>query len=155
MKILPSVLLLATACVVPAAALAKDATITVKMRSYSGPPSYMAIYVTDAKGKYQSTLYVAGGEMRYLRYLRSWYRAVSAVGSIDGVTGASVGSGQTLTIDVSIADALMDSGYEIRVDDAMEVGAEYPHDLVLPLKSKASDLSAKGTGYVQSLSVKM
>jgi hypothetical protein len=153
MKTLTTLLLAATSIGAPAAVYAKDATITVAMQRYAGPASYVAIYVTDAAGKYQSTLYVAGSQMRYFRHLREWYRDVSNVGSIDGVTGASVGSGQTLKVDVRIADALIDNGYEVHVDDAVENGSEYSRDLILPLKSNSAGLSAKGAGYVRSLNV--
>ena len=36
------------------------------------------------------------------------------------LSGASVGSGETLEVAVELEDALIDAGYEIRIDSAVE-----------------------------------
>jgi len=156
MKKLAAVLMLATAIVTPGLALAKDITITAQMAKYRGPGAYLAIYVTDASGAYHSTLWVAGGKAKYYRHLRDWVRGISAAGgSIDGITGASVGSGQTLTVNASVADALIDAGYQIRVDSAVEEAGEYAAEIVVPLEQASSGVPVSGPGYVDNLTVSM
>jgi hypothetical protein len=154
-KILAS-LLLCTALIAPGVAMAKDATITATLNSYSGHEAYLAVYVTKPDGGYDSTLYVAGTKTKYLGDLRGWVSAVQSSGatlSLDGITGASVGSGQTMTINVSLADAMVDAGYQIHVESAVEHGGEYPDDVVVPITSGSQQVN--GTGYVQTLFVTM
>ena len=149
-------LLLCTALIAPAAAMAKEATISTTLTSYSGPEAYLAIYVTKPDGSYDSTLWVAGSKTRYLGDLRGWVSALQGSGatlSLDGITGASVGSGQTLKINVTLADAMIDAGYQIHVETAVEHGGEYPDDVVVPITSGTQQ--ASGAGYVQTLTVTM
>jgi len=149
-------LLLCTALIAPAVAMAKDATITTTLANYSGREAYLAIYVTKPDGSYDSTLWVAGSKTRYLGDLRGWVSALQGSGatlSLDGISGASVGSGQTLSINVNLADAMIDAGYQIHVETAVEHGGEYPDDVVVPISSGTQQ--ANGSGYVQTFSVTM
>lgn len=153
MKKFVAMLLLATALVAPGAAMARDVTIEATLTPYSGPEAYLAVYVTDADGDYNSTLWVSGHKSKYYGALRGWVAGVSSAGgvNIDGITGASVGSGRTLTVHAELADALIDAGYEIHIDTAVEHGGEYIDDAVIPLSSTPA--SANGTGYVDSVSI--
>lgn len=154
MKKLAAALILSTALVAPGLAYAKDLTIKAQIASYSGPNTFFAIYVTKPDGSYDSTLWVAGQNQRYYRHLRNWVRGISAAGdNIDGISGASVGAGQTLTVHASLADTMIDAGYQIHVDSAVENGGEYANDVVLPLTQANSGVPASGTGYVQNLIV--
>jgi len=157
MKKIIASLLLCTALVAPAAAMAKDVTITTTLNSYQGRSAYLAVYVTKPDGTYDSTLWMAGGKSKYYRDLRGWVDAIIATGAtslnLDGITGASVGSGQTLTINANLADAMIDAGYQIHVESAVENGGEYPDDAVAPLTSTPQQVN--GTGYVSTLSVSM
>ena len=73
--------------------------------------------LTDANGAYQKTLWVAGKKAKYYKHLPGWARGGgTAAGQYDGVTGASVGSGETLTVSTDLADNLIDAGYQIRID---------------------------------------
>ncbi len=153
MKKLAAILMLTTALVLPGAVRAADITVQAQMAPYSGNAAYAAVYLTDAAGNYQSTLWVAGYKTRYYGALRGWAQGVRQAGSLnlDGITGASVGSGETLTVHASLADALIDAGYVIHVDTAVEDGGEITDDAVIPLTSAPS--TVKGTGYIGTLSV--
>ncbi len=155
MKRLAFILLLSTALVAPVAAEAADVTVQVDMKSYSGPAAYLAVYVVDASGQYDSTLWVAGQKYRYLGSLRGWARGFTAAGgtSLDGISGASVGSGRSLTINATLSDALIDAGYSIVVDTAVEHVGDVTGDASVPLKSGGG--SAAGQGFVGQLTVKM
>ncbi|MCC6719984.1 MAG: DUF2271 domain-containing protein [Acetobacteraceae bacterium] len=145
---------LATTLAVPALALAPKAeartvTLTTQLRPYDGDGAYLAIYLTDARGKFHSTLRVAGSKAKYYKHLRDWARGRTAeAGRIDGITGASVGSGQSLRASVEIADALIDAGYQIRIDTAVEDGRDNPSEVVVPLTAAASGKPVAGRGYV-------
>jgi hypothetical protein len=154
MKKIAAALVLATALAMPGLAYAKDLTIEAQIAAYRGPNTFLAIYVTKPDGSYDSTLWVAGQNQRYYRHLRNWVRGISSVGgNIDGISGASVGAGQTLTVHASLADSMIDAGYQIHVDSAVENGGEYANDVVMPLAQASSGVVATGTGYVQSLTV--
>lgn len=156
MKKLAAVLMLATALVTPSLAYARDITINAQLVGYRGPAAYLAVYVTNPDGTYHSTLWVAGGKAKYYRHLREWARGISASGDgIDGITGASVGSGRSLSINASIADALIDAGHEIHVDSAVENGGEFSSDVVVPLTQASSGARIAGSGYVDSIVVSM
>jgi hypothetical protein len=156
MKKLLTILMLSTALVAPGAALARDVTISTTMSNYSGNNAYLSVYLTKPDGSYETTLWVSGSKMRYLGELRGWVSALQQWGgslSLDGITGASVGSGQTLTIHANLADAMIDAGYQIHVESAVERGGEYPDDAVATVTSTSQKVS--GNGYVSTLSVKM
>ena len=154
MKKLTAILLLATAFSAPGLAYAKDATLAIQMTSYQGPPAYLAVYLAKPDGSYDSTLWIAGGQGDFYRHLRGWIRGISNTNDrIDAITGASVGSGQTLKVGVTIADALIDAGYTLHVDSAVEHGAENRDDVVLPLDQANSGKVVPGSGYVSAMSL--
>ena len=157
MKNIIAALLLCTALVAPAAAMAREVTIDTKLVNYSGQAAYLAVYLTKPDGTYDSTLWVSGTKQRYLGDLRGWVSAMRDSGAtslnLDGITGASVGGGQTLTVKADLADALIDAGYSIHVETAVEHGGQYTDDAVAPLTSTAQKVD--GTGYVSTLSVSM
>ena len=137
-----------------ASAEARVVTLTTQMKSYSGNGAYVVIYVSDAAGKVQETLFMAGGKSKYYRHLSNWSKD-SGSQSIDGITGASVGSGRSLTVKVDIADALIDAGYQIRLDSSVEDMSDKPNDVVVPLVSTSSGKPASGRGYVKSFQFDM
>lgn len=146
-------LCIASAMALPGLAQARPVTLTTDLQSYGGNAAFLAFYVTDASGKYQKTLWVAGKKAKYYKHLRDWARGSGLRASeIDGVTGASVGSGRTLKVTVEIADALIDAGYEIRVDSAVEDKAENPADVRVPLTRAGAAKPVAGRGYVKSFS---
>lgn len=140
-------LVLGLAALVPVAGQAREVTLTTQMAGYGGQGAYLAIYVTDAAGAYQGTLWLAGTKAKWWSHLADWSAATG--GAVpDGVTGASVGSGRTLSVTVDLADALFDAGYQIRIDSAVEDMADAPADVVVPLTAAGAGKAVAGTGYV-------
>jgi hypothetical protein len=139
------------AITLPGLAQAREVTLTTQLKNYSGNDAYLAIYLTDANGQYQKTLWVAGKKAKYYRHLTDWARGSGMRPSeYDGVSGASVGSGQTLKVSVELADTLIDAGYQIRIDSAVEDKREARADISVPLTSKGSSVPATGNTYVDS-----
>ena len=54
----------------PAISQAREIHLTTTLQEYRGNEAYLAIYVTDAQGAYQRTLWVAGKKAKYYRHLR-------------------------------------------------------------------------------------
>jgi hypothetical protein len=146
-------LCLASLIALPALADARPVTLTTQLKNYGGNGAYMAIYLTDAKGQYQKTLWVSGKKTKYFKHLRDWARGSGLSPSeYDGMSGASVSSGRSMKVTVNIADALIDTGYEIRVDTAVEDGRDNPADVRAPLTKAGAGKPIAGRGYVQSFS---
>ena len=72
-----------------------------------------------------------------------------------GVTGASVGAGRTLKVTADLADALIDAGYEIRIDAAAEDMRDSPSDIRVPLTTQNAGKPQAGKQYVQSLTYQL
>jgi hypothetical protein len=154
MKFLLPVAASAAAFAVPVLAEARPVTIEATLKPYGGNGAYVVLYVTDAAGKYRGTLWMAGGRSKYYSHLRDWQRASGGAASeVDGITGASIGSGRTLKVSLDLADALVDAGYQVHVDTAVEDGAENPSEVVAPLSSGAAGTPVSGKGYVKSFKV--
>lgn len=153
MKKILGALMMCTALVAPQAAIARPVEITVEMKNFRGPKAYAGIYLVNPDGSFHSDLAVAGKEAKYQAHLRGWYRGVSRSGRVDGVTGASVGGGRTITITADIADALINAGYKVQVDTAVEDFGEHRAEASVDLA--VSGQAVPGRGFVQSLSVKM
>lgn len=146
-------IMLALAAALPGLAYARAVVLTTQMQAYGGEGAYLALYLTDASGKYVKTLWLAGRKAKYYQHLRDWARGAGlAARQFDGVSGASVGSGRTLTVTVELADALLDAGYEIRVDSAVEDQRDNPLDARVALTTKGAGKPVPGRGYVKSLS---
>lgn len=149
MKTFLAMLAVTTALTIPAVAMAGEVTFTTTMRSYGGDGAYLAYYVTDAKGKYAGSLWMAGGKARYYEHLSGWYRATGGdTAEISGITGASVGAGRKLKITVDLADTLFDAGYKLHIDSAVEDMRDSPNEIVVPLTTEGSGQIVKGKRYI-------
>ena len=144
-------LALAGMAALPAIGQAREINLSTTLKDYRGNEAYLAIYVTDAQGNYQRTLWVSGKKAKYYKHLRDWARGSGMKASaLDGVTGASVGSGRELKVTVEVADALIDAGYEIRIDSAVEDMRDNPADVRVPLTTSGAGKPVAGRGYVKS-----
>jgi len=141
----------ATAAPLLAHAQPQPLTLDVTLKEYRGKDAYLAIYLTDADGQYQKTLWVAGKKAKYYRHLRDWTGGGGAQrAEFDGLTGASVGSGENLTVAVELEQALLDAGYEIRIDSAVEDKRDNRAEVRLPLTREPGETT--GSGYVDRVS---
>ena len=154
----PVLTTLAAACALalPAFAQSREVTLTTQLKNYGGDGAYLAVYLTDAKGVYVRTLWVAGGKAKYYKHLADWSRlSAGDAKRLQGVTGASVGAGRTLKVTAELADALIDAGYEIHVDAAVEDMRDSPSDIRVPLTAAGAGKAQPGKAYVQSFSYQL
>ena len=126
MKLVLPLAAIAGALAVPSIASARQVTLETQMKDYGGDGAYLAIYLSDRTGRYQRTLWVAAPKAKYWRHLPDWYRATGGTAKVDGISGASVGAGKALRVTVELADTLLDAGYEIHIDTAVEKGLNWP-----------------------------
>ena len=155
-KPLLTVLAAACALIFPALAHSRPVTVSVQLKNYGGDGAYLAAYLTDAKGVYVKTLLVAGGKAKYYQHLSDWNRlSGSDAKRLAGVTGASVGAGKTLKVTADLADALIDAGYEIRIDAAAEDMRDSPTEIRTPLSSANAGKPQAGKQYIQALTFQL
>ena len=151
-KPLMTTLAAALAVALPSVAQARPMSMSIPLKNYGGDGAYLAVYVTDAKGAYVRTLWVAGGKAKYYKHLADWNRLSATDGKrLQGVTGASVGAGRTLKVTADLADALIDAGYELRIDAAAEDMRDSPSEIRVPLTRANADKAHPGKQYIQSL----
>lgn len=156
MKTFLAALALTTALTFPAAAMAKPVTLTTALKDYGGNGAYLAIYVTDKSGAYAGSLWMAGTKSKYYQHLANWYQATGGdPAQINGITGASVGSGRSLEVTLDLQDALFDAGYTLHIDAAAEDLRDSPNDVSVPLTSGGAGKAVKGRRYVSSFSYAM
>ncbi len=156
MKKLFATVALTTALTLPALAQARPVTLTTKLDTYGGDGAYLSLYVTDAAGAYQGTLWMAGGKSKYYRHLRDWSRgAGGSLREIDGITGASVGAGRSLKVTLDLADALFDAGYRLHIDAAVEDMRDSPSEVVVPLTTEGVGRAVSGRRYIRSFTYDM
>jgi hypothetical protein len=139
--------------VISTQATAREVTLTTELQSYSGNGAYLAIYVTNAADQYQETLWVAGQKSKYYKHLTGWARASGLQASeYDGLTGASVTSGKTLTITLDLADAYIDAGFQLKIDTSVEDKRDNRNDIVVPLTTAGAGKPSTGRGYIKTFS---
>lgn len=154
----PLLTILATACalVLPALAHSRQITLIAQLKDYGGNGAYVAAYVTDAKGAYVRTLWVAGGKTKYHKHLSDWSRlSAGDAKRLNGVTGASVGAGRILKVTADLADALIDAGYEIRLDAAAEDMRDSPSEVRMPLSTANVGKPQAGKQYIRSVTLQL
>ena len=74
---------------------------------------------------------------------------------LNGITGASVGSGRTLEVTLDLKDALFDAGYTLHVDASVEDRRDSPDDVKVPLTSAGAGTPVKGRRYVSTFTYGM
>ena len=80
----------------PAISQAREINLSTTLQEYRGNEAYLAIYVTDAQGAYQRTLWVAGKKAKYYRHLRDWAQGGgNRPAEFDGLTGETRADGST------------------------------------------------------------
>lgn len=136
----------------PILAEAQQVTFTTTMNNYRGEGAYAAIYLADAQGNYEQTLWVAGEKRKYYRSLKAWARGSQMSASeYDGLTGASWHSGRTYSFTADIPDSMINSGYQIMADTSVEHAYDVSPDIAVPLLTANDGKPFSGKTYISSL----
>lgn len=138
------------------AANGAEATILVQLGEYEGEKAYFSLYLIDPDGRYDSTLWVSGDEIKYHPDLPRWFRYLSRnPQEIDAVTGASTGAGDRAVLAIEIDESLIDAGYSLRVETAVEDQDNYDEDVEVELTTDNQGDKFEGTGYVRYIRYKL
>ena len=122
----------------------------VQMTNYNGEAAYMVVSLIDPQGNYQKTIYVFGDNGKYYDSLKKWFVFYQdKKEKIDAVTGASITQGDRKTITLNLDKNLLDQGYKIRFESAVEDQNYYTTDAEVPFSSESLKGKTEGSGYVR------
>lgn len=145
---------LAVGLTLGAEANARPVTIDLTMADYSGNAAFLVAYVVDANGRYTSTLYAAGSYGRYFQHLDRWFRMFMRTHrNIDGTTGASMGAGAHANFTVEVPDKLLNQGFTLRVESAVEGQYYVSDEAAVALDDAHNGVASSGSTYVRALTV--
>lgn len=131
-------------------AMATEVAIQVQIGDYEGHEAYFVVYLADADGRYQRTLWISGAEQEYQEDLVRWWRyAGRSDEDFDAVTGASTPAGGRVLIRTELSDEELAGGSQLVVDTGVEDQRVVAPDVIMPLSEEAAGEKTKGVDYVQ------
>jgi hypothetical protein len=134
---------------------AREAAAVVQMTNYDGKKAYLAIYLVNPEGRYQTTLWVSGKDRIYYSYLDRWWRYLArAPQQLDAITGASAGAGDRVSLKFDLKDEWLDAGYAIRIESSVEGLDTNREDALYPLSADKVGDRVEGTGYVRNVRIR-
>lgn len=154
MKPIQSILILLAVIGLSHSAFAQTLGMQMTMKGYNGDGAYVAIYLTDANGKWVQTLSVDGRKKKYQKHLRDWKRA-SRSQRFDGKTGASIHRNRSKNIVVTVDDKYIDANYFIHIDTAVENRRDAPSEIVVPLTTQGANRAVSGRAFIKSFTYRL
>ncbi len=122
----------------------------MQMINYTGENAYVVISLINPDGKYDRALAVYGKDEKwYADIIQWWGYQKKAKQKIDGITGASIAGGQRAMNIVKIPSNLINKGYKIRVESAVESQTYHKNDIDFDYKSENINQKIDGKGYVK------
>lgn len=133
-----------------AAAQSSKYKCMLQMSNYMGEGAYVALSLINPQGAYERTLYVMGDDKKWYNSLKEWYKFYSKKGTtISAKTGASVTGGDRSITVFEIEDALINKGYKLRFETAVEDGKYHTSDAEIPLTTEGLSQKTDGKGYIR------
>ncbi|WP_461790351.1 DUF2271 domain-containing protein [Pedobacter sp.] len=121
----------------------------LQMNGYTGEPAYVSVSLINPKGDYEKTLYVMGKDKKWYNSLKEWFKFFNKTKNVNAKTGASVAGGDRAMVNIEINDAILDKGYKIRFETAVEDQKYYATDVEVPATTEALAGKADGSGYIK------
>jgi len=136
--------------------LAEKLLVQVQLKNYDGEKAYSVLYLVNPKGRYEKTLWVYGDETEYQEegLSRWWKYQTRKPQNIDAITGASINSGDRYRVTTSLDKALIDKGYKLRVETAVEDKTNETIDTEIALTKANSGKKIKGNGWINYIRYK-
>ncbi|MEM5477403.1 DUF2271 domain-containing protein [Pacificibacter sp. AS14] len=131
-------------------AFSVEVTVQVQMAEYAGKEAYFALYLVDPDSRYVETLHVSGPDDDYHEDLARWWRYLTRSDQdIAPITGPSIKSGERRLITVTIDDAMIDAGYSLRLETAVEEQQTVPDEAEISLTEEGIGARVDGSTYVR------
>lgn len=136
-------------------ALATEVAVQVQIAEYDGHEAYFVLYLADADGRYQRTLWISGDEQEYQEDLARWWRyAGRSDEAFDAVTGASTAAGGRVLVRTDLTEKELAGGYQLIVDTAVEDQRVVSPDASMPLSQEGIGTKTEGADYVRFIRYK-
>jgi len=116
-----------------------DYKCLIQLKNYQGEGAYIIVSVVNSKGEYVETLRVLGDDHEWYPDLKTWYAYREKnrhQPRLDGVTGATIGSGERSVVAFSIDKKYIDQEYTLRFETAVEDKSYHSKDVVVQLTSE-------------------
>lgn len=138
------------AAAMPGVSQAAEGTFLIQLKDYEGYEAFYALYLVDPDGRYVRTLWVSGKKKPFYKDMPRWWKYLGrAPQDLDAITGASIAPGDRNVIRVHLDDDLLDAGYKVRVETAVENQGNYSEDVEAPLDTEHMKDKIPGTGFVR------
>ncbi|MGK0329131.1 DUF2271 domain-containing protein, partial [Polaribacter sp.] len=116
----------------------------------SGEGAYVVISLLNQKGDYEKTLYVQGTDDEWYFDISEWWNFQGKKrANIDAITGATISGGERTISVISIANNVIDQGYKIRFETAVEDQEYHTSDVEFDLTSENLKSKIEGKGFIR------
>lgn len=122
-----------------AQAVGEEYKCLIQLKNYQGEGAYIVVSVVNSKGEYVETLRVLGDDHEWYPDIKSWYAYREKnrhQPRLDGVTGATIGSGERSVVSLKIDSKYINQGYSLRFETAVEDKNYHMKDVVIELTSE-------------------
>lgn len=145
-----SLLLTAGTFVPSVESTSKSYKCLIQLSNYGGLGAYVIVSLIDPQNGYERTLSVSGDEIDWYEDLPEWYAYhAQSEEDIDGLTGASIQSGGRKVVVLSLDSIILNAGYKLRFETAVEDQKYYAQDIEVALTDSLMGQSLEGTGYIR------
>ena len=122
----------------------------IQMKNYSGEGAYIVISLLNEKGAYEKTLYVQGNDDEWYFDIPEWWKFQGKKRkNIDAITGATISGGERKISIISISDTIIDKGYKIRFETAVEDQEYHISDVEFDLTTENLKSKNEGIGFIR------
>lgn len=122
----------------------------IQLTNYGGEGAYVMVSVLNAEGEYVKTVSVHGDDEDWYEDLPAWYEFYpSNKVEIDGMAGASISSGGRKVATLALDASMINAGYKLRFETAVEDQDYYEKDLEIDLTDSMAGQRLKGNGYIR------
>ena len=122
----------------------------IQLINYEGEGAYIVVSLLDPKGNYIETLNVLGDDQEWYHDLTEWWNFFEKKpANIDAITGATISGGERSIKVFKIDDEILNKGYKIRFETAVEDQKYVADDVTFELTSESVKSKVDGTGYIR------
>ncbi|OEK04008.1 DUF2271 domain-containing protein [Roseivirga misakiensis] len=122
----------------------------IQLTNYGGEGAYVVLSLLNDQGEYVETLSVHGDDEDWYEDLPAWYEFYPPnKEKIDGMAGASISSGGRKVASLKVDASLINAGYKLRFETAVEDQDYHEKDLEIDLTEEVAGQRLKGNGYIR------
>lgn len=126
----------------------------VQLKNYDGEGAYIVVSLLNPDGKYNSTLWMMGEDEDWYEYFEKWWVFnEKAQEDIDAISGESIIGGERKQINFKVDKSLLDKGYKLRFESAVEDQDYHSKDVEIDFSSENFNKKIQGNGYIRYINI--